>query len=73
MKKAIVVIFSFLVGLAIAALVWGGIVWVLCWLLKAIGIATIGSWTVAFSWKLTLLVALVYKILESIFAQRKSN
>lgn len=50
------------------ALVWGAIVWIVCWGLTAIGITTIGGWTVAFSWKLVFVVWLLYNILHGIFA-----
>ena len=45
----------------------GGLVWVLCWALPAIGIVTIGGWVVAFSWKLVLVIWIVWSILLSIF------
>ena len=44
-----------------------GLVWLLCWLLPAIGIASIGSFVIAFSWKLVLVVWLIVAILRSIF------
>lgn len=53
---------------AVSFLIWGGIVWLLCWALTAIGIVSICGWTVAFSWKLVLIVAIVYTILHSIFS-----
>jgi hypothetical protein len=40
---------------------------VLCWLLPAIGIVSIGSFVIAFSWKLVLVFWLIVAILRSIF------
>ena len=68
MKKLFTVLFVRAITFAIITLVWGGIVWVLCWGLTSIGITTIGGWTVAFSWKLVLIVALVASVLKSIFS-----
>ena len=56
--------------LALAAfdfLCTAGLVWLFCWLLPAIGIASIGSFVIAFSWKLVLVVWLIVAILRSIF------
>ena len=44
-----------------------GLVWLLCWLLPAIGIASIGSFAIVFSWKLVLVIWLIVIILRSIF------
>lgn len=55
-------ILSFLCTAAIVAL--------LCWGLPAIGITTIGTWTIAFSWKLVLIVSFILAILRSIFSAR---
>lgn len=57
----------------VSALVWGGIVWLLCWGLTAIGITTIGGWTITFSWKLVLVVWLIYNILHGIFASLSTS
>lgn len=57
----IVIIFVF----GVALLWWGFIAWAICALLKAIGITTIGTWTVAFSWKLALLLALISTIFST--------
>lgn len=56
-----------LVCLAIDFLFSAGLVWLLCWLLPAIGIASIGSFVIVFSWKLVLVVWLIVAILRSIF------
>lgn len=52
---------------AISFLCTAGLIWLLCWLLPAIGVATIGSFVIAFSWKLALVVWLIVAILRSIF------
>jgi hypothetical protein len=67
--KHLIYILGLIIGtLVTSTLIWGGIVWVLCWALTAIGITVIGGWTVAFSWKLVIIVALVYTVLHGIFS-----
>ena len=61
------IVIGLLIGYAISFLLNAGIVWLLCWGLKAIGITVIGGWTVAFSWPLVLLFTVVYMILRGIF------
>ena len=61
-----VIIASFIISFLCTA----AIVAVLCWCLPAIGITTIGTWTIAFSWKLVLLVSFILAILRSIFSAR---
>ena len=67
--KALYVIGLYLVTLAIcfalSLLIWGGITWVAVWALTSMGVTTIGSWTVAFSWKLVILIALVFSLLRT--------
>lgn len=53
--------------LAIDFLITAGLVWLLCWLLPAIGVASIGSFAIVFSWKLVLVIWLIVAILHSIF------
>lgn len=53
--------------LAISFLFTAGLVWLLCLLLPAIGVATIGSFAIVFSWKLALVVWLILALLRSIF------
>ena len=62
------VLFAFLIGCVIGVLGNAGLVWLLCWGLKAIGITTIGSWTVAFSWPLVLIFTIVSVVLRGIFS-----
>ena len=56
-----------LLSLAISFLLTSGLVWLLCWLLPAIGITAIGTFVIVFSWKLVLVVWLIVAILRSIF------
>lgn len=61
--------------LALAAfdfLFTAGLVWLFCWLLPAIGIASIGSFAIVFSWKLVLVIWLIVVILHSIFHPSRS-
>lgn len=64
------IVIGLLIGYAISFLLNAGLVWLLCWGLKAIGITAIGGWTVAFSWPLVLLFTVVYMILHGIFSKR---
>ena len=54
--------------LMISFLMTAGLVWLLCWLLPAIGITAIGTFTIAFSWKLALAIWLIIALLRSIFS-----
>ncbi len=53
---------AFILVFGIAFFIDAGIVWVLCWALKAIGITTILGWKVAFSWPLVLVVMIISSI-----------
>ena len=59
--------------LMISFLITAGLVWLLCWLLPAIGITTIGTFTIVFSWKLALAIWLVIALLRSIFSSTGKN
>lgn len=59
-----------LVSFAISFLCTAAIVALLCWGLPAIGITTIGTWTIAFSWKLVLIVSFVLGLLRGIFSTK---
>lgn len=62
-------VFVFLVlALAISFLLTSGLVWLICWLLPALGVVVIGSVAIVFSWKLALLVWLILLLLRSIFS-----
>lgn len=60
-------IILFLALAAIDFLCTAGLVWLFCWLLPAIGIASIGSFAIVFSWKLALVIWLIIALLRSIF------
>lgn len=60
-----------ILSLALSFLLISGLVWLLCQLFSALGIATIGTITIVFSWKLALLVWLMLLLLRSIFSNSK--
>ena len=62
-----------LLYLAISFLLTSGLIWLLCWLLPAIGITAIGTFTIAFSWKLALAVWIILGLLQSIFSVGKKG
>ena len=57
-----------LLSLAISFLLTSGLIWLLCWLLPAIGITAIGTFTIVFSWKLALAIWIILVLLQSIFS-----
>lgn len=58
---------------AVSFLLTSGLIWLLCWLLPAIGITAIGTFTIAFSWKLALAVWIIIALLRSIFSVGKKE
>lgn len=62
-----------LLSLAISFLLTSGLIWLLCWLLPAIGITTIGTFTIVFSWKLALAIWIILALLQSIFSVGKKG
>ena len=60
-----------LLYLAISFLLISGLIWLLCWLLPAIGITAIGTFTIAFSWKLALVIWIILALLSTIFPSGK--
>ena len=56
-----------LLSLAVSFLLTSGLVWLLCWLLPALGITAIGTFVIVFSWKLSLAVWIVLLLLRSLF------
>lgn len=62
-----------LLSLAVSFLVTSGLVWLLCWLLPALGITAIGTFTIAFSWKLALAIWIILALLQSIFSVGKKG
>ena len=69
MKEILSIVLSFafivLAAFAINLLIYGAIVWVLVWALNALGVYAIGSFAVAFSWKLVIIVALIASIFST--------
>ena len=57
-----------LLPLAVSFLIIAGFVWLLCWLLPAIGIVAIGTFTIVFSWKLAFAIWLIITLLRSTFS-----
>ena len=72
-NKYVLVVGTFLATLILSFLCEAGIVWVICWALKAIGVTTIFGWTVAFSWPLTLLFWIASWMLNGLFSHAKSK
>ena len=76
MKEVLTIIFTWLlvfvlafaIAFGINLLVWGILLKILCWVLPLLGITTIGAWTVAFSWKLVIVVSIVIALLRAIFS-----
>lgn len=60
-------IIIFILSIAIGFFINAGVVWLLCWGLKAIGITTIFGWTVSFSWPLVVLFTLITMIISGFF------
>ena len=57
-----------LLSLAISFLATSGLVWLLCWLLPALGITAIGTFVIVFLWKLALVIWIILVLLQSIFS-----
>lgn len=62
-----------LLYLAISFLLTSGLIWLLCWLLPAIGITAIGTFTIVFSWKLALAIWIILALLSTIFPSGKKG
>lgn len=67
MITALILIFTIIATFAFGFVIWGGLIWLLCWGLKAIGIYTICGWTVAFSWPLVIVIVVIWTIISSLF------
>lgn len=61
------VILLILLSLAVSFLATLSLVWLLCWLLPALGITAIGTFVIVFSWKLALAIWIVLLLLRSLF------
>ena len=57
-----------LLSLTISFLIVSGLVWLLCWLLPALGITAIGTFVIVFSWKLALAIWIILLLLSTIFS-----
>lgn len=62
-----------LLSLTISFLIVSGLVWLLCWLLPAIGITAIGTFVIVFSWKLALAIWIILALLSTIFPSGKKG
>lgn len=62
-----------ILSLGVSFLITAGLVWLLCWLLPAIGVIAIGTFTIVFSWKLTLAIWLIIALLRPIFSSTGKN
>lgn len=69
----ILILILTLLHLAVSFLLTTGLVWLICQLFSALGVATIGTLTIVFSWKLALLVWLILLLLRSIFSACKKG
>lgn len=67
------VILLILLSLAVSFLLTSGLVWLLCWLLPALGITAIGTFVIVFSWKLALAIWIILVLLQSIFSVGKKG
>lgn len=68
-----ILILFLILYLAFSFLFTSGLVWLICQLFSTLGIATIGTLTIVFSWKLALLVWLILLLLRSIFSACKKG
>lgn len=73
MKKVLVAIISVIIGLALCFGFNAGIVALLVWGLKGLGITSLFGWTVAFSWKAVIVFTIVFGILRSIFSSKAKS
>lgn len=62
------IVLLILLSLAVSFLLTSGLVWLLCWLLPALGITAIGTFVIVFSWKLALTIWIILVLLQSIFS-----
>lgn len=61
------IVLLILLSLVVSFLLISGLVWLLCWLLPALGITAIGTFVIVFSWKLALAIWIVLLLLRSLF------
>lgn len=65
------IVLLILLSLAVSFLATSGLVWLLCWLLPALGITAIGTFVIVFSWKLALVIWIILALLGAIFPSSK--
>ena len=70
MKTIFAIVGVILISFILSFFSTAAIVAILCWGLPVIGITSIGTWTIAFSWKLVLLVSCLLTILRSILSTK---
>lgn len=61
----------FVLYFGLTFLMEAGMVWGLCWILRAIGVTTILGWEVAFSWTLVHMVMIISSIFRIHCVKRK--
>ena len=61
------VLLAIIAALALGFFIDAGIVWIICWGLNVIGIHSIGSWQVQFSWPLVIVVILISSLFGRFF------
>lgn len=52
----------FILYFGLTFLMEAGVIWVLCWALRVVGVTTILGWEVAFSWTLVHMVMIISSI-----------
>ena len=62
---------GFALNFGLTFLVEAGMIWILCWVLKAIGVTTIFGWEVAFSWTLVLITMIISSIFRICYIKKK--
>ena len=65
------IVLLILLSLAVSFLATSGLVWLLCWLLPALGITAIGTFVIVFSWKLAFVIWIILALLGAIFPSSK--
>ena len=53
---------TFALNFGLTFLMEAGMIWVLCWVLKAVGVTAVFGWEVAFSWTLVHMVMIISSI-----------
>ena len=61
------IVLLILLSLAVSFLLTSGFIWLLYWLLPALGITAIGTFVIVFSWKLALAIWIILLLLRSLF------